>query len=297
MKKIIVFIILLFIAISIPVTVYLLSHQQETRSRADTVVSDSTVIATINSEDVTRGDLRKVAEEQYDPSAVDNTALKDALDVVIERKVLDIEVTQGNISASTDEVSKLMNDKGFDQTKAYYNILIDKATLKYTKARQALSIGFWVSPAVDVATFNQVDKVASAKKLSDGLLALDEAKTRMIAGDDILAIAQSLSTKYPSIAPIIAVNGYILSDSQKSLDSIAQPQIYGFDKANSGPVFFTTLFASTLNVGDIEKVLGEDQSGGSIIKLLEKNDNAQYATYNDWLESKKSYLVMIKTSL
>jgi uncharacterized protein YpmB len=220
-KKIISLVFLLVIIVSVSITVYASRQQQETRTKASTVVSEDTIIATIDGENITKADLQKTAEEQYKPGTVDNNALNAALNVLVERRVLDNEVKNGNISATSDEVTKLMRDEGIDQQSAYFRILVDKATLRYANARKTLAIDFWVPPPEELETYAEADKAEYAKKLSDGLLALDEAKTRMEAGEDLLIIAQSLSTKYPSIAPIIAVNGYILSDSQANLESIS----------------------------------------------------------------------------
>jgi len=243
------------------------------------------------------GRLLVQQEEQYDPVAVDNTALMVALDVVTERKILDSEVKNGSISASDEEVAEVMKDAALDQKSAYYQVLINKATLLYTKARQALTIGFWLPPQETVTTYSDADKAENATQLSDGLAAMDEAKTRIGTGEDILTIAQSLSTKYPSIASILAINGYILSDSGQNLEAISQPRIYEVDQTESGSVLSTALFSSTLNVGDVQEVSGEDQSGETVIKLLEKNDSAQFDTYKDWLDSKKSQLVVLKNPL
>ena len=78
-KKAIAFILLLFIILAIPITVYLSNRQQNTQSNASLETPDSTIVATVAGENITKADVRVVAEENIDPSGIDKAALQGAL--------------------------------------------------------------------------------------------------------------------------------------------------------------------------------------------------------------------------
>lgn len=274
------FIVVLF---AIPLTVYITQKQQEIRSQAS-AVPESTVIVTINGQDFTKADIRDVANEQYESSAVDDQALKDALDVLIERNILDIEAERLGVEADS-------------QAEDYYEVLQEKITLAATKSRKVLSLGFWSPKSSDQGNLSASEKQLAQILTTQGRIALSEIEPRLNAGEDILEITNSIRTKYPSISDYIALNGYRLTDSsEEEKELTAKAYVVEFGDSNMDPTVLNGVFA--LDVGQIRKFQAtETNDGGSVFKIIEKGNDSGPTTYSQWLSGKRSALVTPRASL
>lgn len=296
-KKLFIFLSLLVVIIAIPLTVYLSQKQQETRSGAAPVVAEDAVIITINGEDITKGEIRAVAEEQYDPTAVDQQALKDALEVLEERKVLDIEAQIKGITPDSSEVQARMNKEGLSQTQAKYDVLRDSVTLLEVKSRQVLSIGIWSPAEADQVNLDAVDKETAKNQTRDGLAALPAIQTKITNGQDLLVIADSVISQYPSFADAIAVNGSKLTDlTAEEKNAVKNPMIVEFGDLSMDQTTLDTLFA--MDVDSVKTISNtETNSAGIVFKVLQKGNDNGLPTYDQWLTEKKSSLVIPKLSL
>ncbi len=279
LKRIAVFVLLVVAIIGIPLTVYLAQRQQEIRSQA-AAVPENTVIVTINGQDFTKADIRNVANEQYESSAVDDQALKDALDVLIERTILGIEAQRLGVEADSD-----------------YEVLQEKITLAATKSRKVLSLGFWSPKPSDQGNLDASEKEIAGTLTSQGRAALSEIETRLKAEEDILAITNSIRTKYPSLADYIALNGYRLTDlSEAEKVLTAEPYSVEFGDSNMDTTVLNGLFA--LNKGQVKKFQAtETNDGGSVFKVIEKGNDSGPTTYSQWLSERRSALVTPRGSL
>ena len=267
------------VLIAIPLTVYVTQKQQEIRSQAATV-PESTVIVTIDGQDFTKADIREVANEQYESSAVDDQALKDALDVLIERTILDIEAERLGVEADSD-----------------YEVLQEKITLAATKSRKVLSLGFWSPKSSDQGNLDASEKEIARTITSQGRAALSEIETRLSNGEDVVEIADAILVKYPALEDYLAINGYRLIDlSEDEKQAFASPDIVEFGDSNMDGTVLNGVFA--LGVGEIKKFQAtETNDGGWVFKLLEKGKDTGPSTYSAWLTERRNALVTPRGSL
>lgn len=296
LKKVGVLILVIVALIAIPLTVYLAQRQQESRSKA-VVVSEDAVVAVINGQQITKADVRKVAEEQYAPSAVDAQALKDALSVLSERKILDAASKNQQISSDPRQIQERMEREGLTEIQAYYEVLKEKVTLIEVKNWQVFVIGFWVPPNDQRTDLTPEETTSIQKELSDGLLALVEAQNLLSSNQEAVDIARSLISKYPSLKKVLGVNGYLLAQAEEGGDlvNLTNPKIYTFQSSSTGQPLFDAIY-SMKTPGEVKKVLSENDSGGNVIKLIGRN-SAPFNTYEDWLINKRETIVQIVNPL
>ncbi len=287
----------LFVVIALPLTVVVSQRQQTTQSGAANPLGPETVIAVINGQNVLEKDLEVVAAEQYDPDSIDNAALKDALLIIEERKILDLEKTQKNIIITDEEIAVKEGD-GFDAKSAYYEVLKDKVTLIEAKNWEVYTIGFWVPPTDERGDLTAAEKKLVQQRLADGLKALDTARDQLATSKSALDIARDLVKKYPSLAPVLGVNGYMLKDltGNADLSDVQNPRTYTYETSNKGQALFDAIY-SLKTPGQIKKAISELSSGGNVVKLVKSNSTAKYNTYEAWLAAKKATLVNVTYSL
>ena len=275
--------------LAIPLTVYITQKQQEVRSRA-AEVPDTTVVAVFNGEQITKGQVRDVAEEQNDPSSVDGQALKDALVVLAERKILDLTAEDLGIDVYSDRVNILVENEGFSEEEARYEVLRDQIILAKVKSREALSVEFWNPPQSSLDSLTAEEKENARKELSDGIPALASAETRLKAGENVLDIGQSLLTTYPSLKPVLAVHGYILSMlDENEKETTALPQIYEFGDSSLDQTILNALFS--MEIGEVKSITNTSSNrGGTVFRLVSKGTDSGELSYEDWLDKQKGDL-------
>lgn len=296
-KKLFFFGTFIVIMLAIPLTVFLSQRQQNPNSNASAVVPDSTVIVTINGENITKGDIREVAAEQYDMSAIDIPVLQDALDVVEERKILDLEASAKSISVDSSEVQTRMDEEGLSQTQAYYEVLRNQVTLIEVKSRLVLSVGFWSPAVADRTNLSAEDKQTAKNVARDAGLAFPGINSKMTSGQDVMTIAEDVAAQYSTLADFVAVNGYKISGlpaDEKKADS--EPQIVESGDANMDSTVLSTVFAMPVNsVKTISNTPAN--SAGSVFKVLQKGNDSGTKTYDTWLASRKTAIVIVKSAL
>lgn len=286
-KRLFLFGSFIVVMLAIPITVYLSQQRQDQRSQASEV-PDSTVVAVINGEQITKGDVRNVAEEQYKPEDVSAQALKTALMTIAERAILEYAASEYDIEIDQEWVDELTAD-GYSENEAYYQVLKNQVILKAVKSRSAYTIQFWNTPESGLNSLSQEEKSLSAKQLQDGIPALSEAETAL-SEKDVLEIGDNLLRKYPSLESVLAVNGYILYDLTESERIIAKrPQVYQLGDLGLDNESKSVLLGIEEN--GVGKVTGtETNRGGIVFKVISKNDTGA-ETYDVWYEAKKAELV------
>lgn len=288
LKKVAIIFVLALIVFAIPITVYFAQQQQNTQSSAS-VVSEDTVVATINGKQIKKADLRLVAQEQYEAVDVDDQALKDALVTIEERAILDQAAVDFGIQLDTAWVDELVSN-GTPEKVAKYQVLKNQVALKAVKNREAMTVSFWNTPVAGLNSLTQEEKDASEKQLTDGLKALDEAENGFNSGKDVLQIGDTLLSKYDSLRPVLAVNGVILNGLSDS-DRVASmhPQVYEF--GNSGLDRETQDAVFGLNVNDVKLISNSASNrGGIVFKVVSSNDTGAN-TYEEWFAQQKSSMV------
>lgn len=287
-RKVALGIFILLMIITIPATVFVASQPQTTQSGAANELTPETVVAIINGENVLEKDIEMVAAEQYDPEAIDREALKDALDTIVERKILEIEKGKLGLDASDVEVATKVSD-GFESTQAYYEVLKDKVTASQTKNWDVYTIAYWLPMTGERENLTNQETQAVQRQQADGLKAIDEATTQLQTGKEALEIARDIVTKYPSLKDILGINGYLLKDIDQgaNLSDVENPRSYTYESSNKGQAFFDTLY-SLKNTGEVKKYVSDKNSGGGAIELVSANTSASFDTYEAWLKSKKT---------
>ena len=291
LKKVSLFILLALALIGIPLTVYIAQRQQETRTGAQ-VVSEDSVVVIIDGQEYTKADGRKIAEEYSDPSTVSAGGLSVALDILIERKILD--KAEKDLSIQIDQASvNNFIQAGFSETDARYETLREQVILKAVKSRRAESLRFWNPPETTLNSLTSEEKTAAEAQLSDGIPALTEAESRMRQGEDIFTIGDSLLVKYPTLVPVLGVNGYILSGMDQFDRAEAKiPPIYEFGDSNLDNDTLDKLFS--LNAGEAGLITETDGNrGGSVFKLIEIGNPQGLVSYDTWFSQQEVSLVKV----
>lgn len=297
-SKVVVGLFILIMVITIPATVFVARQPQAIQSTAAADLTPDTVIAIINGKNVLEKDLEEVASEQYEPEAIDREALKDALDTVIERKILDAEKQRQDIQVLDSEIAT-KEEEGFGKTAAFYEVLKDKVTKSQTKNWEVYTIGFWLPMTGERDNLTAQEKKDVQEQHDDGLKAISQAQNQMQTDKSILDIARELSNKYSSLKDILGVNGYLLRDLNEgaNLSDVENPRNYTFEASNKGQAFFDTLY-SLETPGQVEKYTSDKNSGAGAIKLVSAKPNAAFDNYEAFLKSKKtSSLVTVVFSL
>lgn len=296
-KKLLVFGTLLLVVIAIPVTLYSalnLNSKNETRSQA--AVSEDTVIVIINGIKYKKSDIRKIAEEQNDPSSVDQQALANALDTLIERKILDKASSDLKIVPQQARILKYKIE-GLTDNEAKYEALREQVILKVVNSVEIETIGFWNPPTVALAKLSADEQAAAKSQLSAGIPALDTIELRMNDGDNLFEIADSIITLKPELAPVLAVNGYIaepLSQADREFAIQSYVEEYGdtaFDKQMRDAVFNTAK-------NSVKKITNTPENrGGIVVKVINKGDLNGFGSYDAWLTKQKASSVVKVNSL
>lgn len=297
-KKLLVFGTLLLIVVAIPVTLYTAVNQQNkntTQSQAADS-SEDTVIVAINGAQIKKSDIRKVAEEQNDPTSVDQQALVNALDTLTERKILDKAATDLGITPEPARVSKY-EEEGLTETEAKYEALREQVILRNVNSVELETIGFWNPPSVGVSALSAEEQEDASTQLASGIPALNEIESRMNDGDSVLEIADDLIGTNPELAPVLAVNGYIVEPLDET-DRIfaARPIIeqYGdtaFDTQTRDAAFNTAK-------NSIKKISNTSENrGGMVIRVINKGNLNGSSSYEAWLTEQKASSVQPVNSL
>lgn len=288
LKKVAAFLLLAIVIVAVPLTVYLAQRQQNTQSKA-AVVSEDTVVAIINGKQITKAQVRIVADESNLSADVTADSLKTALAVIEEREILDNAMNTLGIKLDTDWVSELVLD-GYSEQDAKYQVLRNQITVKAVKSRSALTVQFWNTPESGIANLTKQEKEDSEKQLSDGIPALSQAETGLTRGDDVLEVGDAILEKYESLKPVLAVNGLILNGlGETERISVAHPQIYPFGDSGLDAESKTALFE--LKANDIKTVTDTSTNrGGIVFKVITANDTG-VNTYEEWYAQQKTSLV------
>lgn len=289
-NRILSIIFLLFLLAAIPLTIGLLKQRQNLTQHAAPVLAPDTVIVKVGNQSILKGDIDANAINVYGSAEVDKASQTDILNSLIESDILEQTAATENAAPFQEVVVQRAQEEGIDESEAREEMIKENIILKDVKSAQAISIGFW-SPT-NTSALSADEKAKAEQQLSDGKLALPEIQSALEAGtENPLQIAESIIQKYPSLSPVLAVNGFIVSsltDQEKT--TAGDPSIIEFGDANLDPSVLSGLFQ--MNEGDIKTFLAtETNNGGFVFKLVSKNVNSSYETYDDWLSNAINTLV------
>lgn len=283
--------------LAIPLTLYTALNLKPKNTITKAAVPEDSIIVTIDGVNYTKAQIRQIAEEQIDPTAVTQEDLQVALDVLIERKILDKAASDYNIAPDPDRVAKYKQDELSD-TEAKYEALRDQIILKAVNSAEVESIGFWNPPASGIGGLSTQEQTLAAQQLTSGNSALDEIQTRMQNDENALDIADDILASNLDLADVLAVNGYIVStlnQQDRAYASYPTIQEYGdnaYDDQIENEVF------NIMNEGEVKKVTNTtDNRGGSVFKIVKRGNVNGSGSYDSWLTERKAALVQTLNQL
>jgi len=274
--------------VALPTTIYLTQQQQTVQQQA--APTDDKIVAVYNGENITRADVQALAEEWYPTNEIDSQALQDALDVLLERKILDKEKTDKNINISQEEIQAKIDSDSLSFKEAEYAVLKDLVTQQEVKNWQVYTIGFWQPSTSDLAELTEEEKAERIQILSTGKSMINEAKTRLENDESAFSIAKSLLSKNPNFRGVLAVNGYQIQLDSEGSPEFEDPKTYTHQTKGIGQPFYDTIY-SLKQAGEVKLNNPPDGSGADAIKLVSTNDSA-FNTYENWLADKKKTAVI-----
>jgi hypothetical protein len=255
------------------------------------------LIAKVQNQPIYLSDIKNVASEQYEPYAINNNTLHRAYETLIERAILNKETQKLAIIATDKEIEDRLKTFGITggpvprafKLAAKYDILKEKLVKKTVKSTEAYSIGFYIA-SYDEQKGNDV--TAAERKMydqqrADGKLALSQIETRLRRGDTPVTVAHAIFNAYPSLRPILAVNGYILQSAPPEI-TLDNPKLYTYDESVATQPLFSAIY--TMQPGQIRVVEEQNGSGGNVIFVKSVN-RVGAENYDTWLEAKKKELV------
>jgi hypothetical protein len=293
-NKVILIGLFLLALVAIPVTIFMVTQRQQTTTKASET-GENEIVAIVNGEKISKAQARRVALEQNSPKGVGTEALKSAVDEIAQRKAVDKIASASNISATNAEVAKEVKDTGAPREEAKYAVLKQKLTESQVKNWQVESIRFWI-PAdepveVSGTTIYKTPSDLTTEEanvrqdqLKEATKYLSEAET-LLKTSDALSVAQSLSTKYPELTKIIAVNNNLLSEyspSSSFANEYKSPAVYTADELAND--LYANQIRALKNPGEVVKVRSDHNGGGAVFKLVAVNQSAPYATYDELLQ-------------
>lgn len=317
-SKIIITITSLLIAILLPIAVFLYfqskgslhpgsstpSPSQNNPGHASIAVSQTvenpqdTLLATVAGENIYLSTLRQSVGPQ-----AGNKALENALNALIEKKVLDFEARKQNIIVSSSETYTKVLEVGFPSKSALsqdildivkYEVIKDKIMMQEGLSRETYVIGFWIAPYDTTEQFTSEQKAKQEQQRIEGKKALDDIKDGFRANEAMFAITKSVYDKYPVLQDILAVNGTIFKNIKEEEQALERPRIYVLNRQSMTKELYDALLSA--KVGDIVRAIGDKGSGGSVAHVVRVN-NGKYTSYNQWFSDKKKEIVVVHQSL
>lgn len=295
-KVLLIVIILLLILVTGVVSAYFILNKPKQKQAIQngmqtTVFESNTKLADFNGSPIFVSDLNSLALEQYktsDAKGLSPNDLNILLNIYVERKILDNQ-NLGDVSSQSAQVEKTT---GLTGNAAKYEALRGKFTTTAVKNWNAYTIGFWLTQEDDLSQASAERQQLS----SDVNKALDFAKTEMQKGTSVFNVATQINQSYPSLAALLGVNT-LRFDNSTTPSTWDTPAIYYYDKANADDPFYKTLYAMTES-SPVTKVLNNGNMGGSSIKIVKVNNpNGILDSYQNWLNSQESSLVITNDAI
>ncbi len=291
-KKIISIILVALILLTIPLTLYLTQQEQDIRQEAARPTLQNGLVQ-VGGNVITKNDLQEKIDKVYRGNPTDQTSLQPLLDELVEEELLRQAASTLNLSVNGQDVREKMNEKGIasiDSESTLSNevnsdVLKEKISKKVAKTREAFTVGFWIPPKNYDVPLTQEQKELIQKQREEAGPALTIIEERMKKGDNPVDIARGINQQFPSLQPIIAVNGYILATTQNQ-SLFQQPILYEFEKNRANVAYFKKLFEASQNQVIVVKDTGTND-GGSVIRVVSAT-NGSYNNYKEWLNDQKA---------
>ncbi|MBI2032806.1 MAG: hypothetical protein HYT09_04150 [Candidatus Levybacteria bacterium] len=297
-RKILSILAIVFLLAAIPLTLALVKQEQDIRQEASTpTLSPETVIAKVGENNITKADVDNLVVEMSGAVSTDKTVLNDTLNILIERAILENTAFENNLNPTQEETNNRASAEGISEEEAKLEIIKDLVTKNLLNSRTVVSLGFWSPPETAQKALTTAEVQTAEIQSTDGALALTEIENKMKTDEDILTIADSIMRKYPSLAPILAVNGYILNGlTPEEKTQSATSYLIEHDDSNLDSTTLNGVFSMT--VDEVKKISNtETNQGGSVFKLIKKGNETGPGSYSSWLSSQKEDVVAVVNTL
>lgn len=298
-KRFFSLLIILLLVLSIPIVVFLSQQQQDIRQQA---AANPNEIATIDGQSITQEMLVQETGDLYKTTTTDSEAIKTAFNDLVEQRLLDREAQQQSLAPTESELMQQLRRDGLSdyaqnttiRETARIAVLKRKIEKKYTKTREAFTVGFWLPPADYNVALTPEQTILVTKQRQDTQAALTLIQTRLQQGDEPIIVARAVLAQFPSLNSVLAVNGYILDKTPEEIQ-LTEPLLYSYQGGRANLAFFKTLFEMQPN--QVQTVIDKTSSdGGTVIKII-TSTNGPFDTYTDWLRDAKAKRVVQKRAL
>ncbi len=308
-KKALILIGIIFaILILFSITIFILTKKTSPKKPASSTINTSSdkLIATIGNQKIYRSDVYNLAKKQYSEDAINEQVLKTFYNLIVERKILDIEASKLGIKVTEQEAvlaareNLASKNDVIEQTytvQKRYDLLKEKIMSKSIKSRTAFSVDFWTAgSSYDQQEISASDKQKATKIQSQAKKAFPQIEALIKQGTAPIDAVKKIMTnsKFSDLNNIIAVNGYIVSLTANQ-EVMKKPRIYTVDdKISLGNSFYDFLFS--LKKGDVRTIFSEDGAIGKIFKVTDLS-NFPFDNYQQWLQKKQAENLKIISSI
>lgn len=299
-KNILVFVgVVISFLLILGVVLFVRSRQSSDKNTQDTstkerILPNDQVVATVGSEKILSQDLLDFASVYLAESVLKKEDLPTYLDILVERKILDIEAKEKNITIDQAKLTEGL-DEGLkasapslyqrDKMDKYYTALKNDVTASFTSSFLLHTVGFWIPAPTDP---DVVDVPDHETKRADGLKAMQEIESKIKAGEHPYDAAVAVLASYPSLENILAYNGGIIKSIDKeSVDR--EPKEFALSVLKmTRPYIYDGVLQ--MKSGEIKTLIDPSQRGMNVVYLT-SSKTGQYNSYDDFLEKKSKELV------
>lgn len=234
---------------------------------------ENLLLATVADQPIYRDDVVEIALEQILASGITNEVILQYLDITIERAILDYVAQQRQLQIP-ETANKL----------EYYENLKETVVQGSVSEITAYDISWWIPPPPE---YEQRPEFTIQR--ADTVLAVPQIVAGLQSGQTPNQIVQQIIIDYPSLAPIIGINGglYNLTGDKSLFD---QAKLHYYDTQNSQIPFFNELYS--MNEGEIEGFIWDNGSGAAVIHLTNLI-RGEGLDYEQWLAEQYSQLVTL----
>jgi hypothetical protein len=266
-------------------TIYFLRTQnQPVPNPTTTSVLNQTdaLLAEVGKQKIYKSDVEKLIKKQIKNPQFTESQMTRFLNKAVEQAILDQEIAKNGLFVPKVDENDLENViKKYDAVKL-------EITEKNVESRMVSNIGFAIPPTD--YPLDESEKEEVEKQHQDAPIALADIEKELKAGLTATDVAEIISQKYPSLAPRVAVNGYIFGKSEDKT-IFAEPELFTLGKKTAVQYVMDAVF-ELKEVGEIKRV-DTPNNGGGIVLRLEGVNNSGIKSYEDWLETKKQELVKL----
>jgi len=266
LKKILIISVALVVILLGLFGMYLKFNSQQTGYSTSDVV-----LVTVGNSKILLRDLNQYLAASFADPNVTTDLKKQSLEVLIERRIIDLELKEKNITLDAQA-----------NENEYYKKAKELISRGSISTIQATDIGWWLPPP---AEYPQTELNEQQRK--DGELASNEIETKLKNKEDMLSVIKEVYEKYPSLQSIFSVNAKIFDP--KNEEKIELIRTYEYDKELEYFPQYKAMY--TMLPGQVKKITAEDGSGNRVIKVHNVT-SGEKVSFDEWYNAKVKKMVV-----